>query len=466
MSQELILIIEDDETFRHMLSTALGKKGYVVKTAKTAEDGLKACRQEAPDLIISDIKLPGMDGLQFLKELKKDLPKINIILITGYATVETAVKAMQQGAYSYISKPFKIEEILINIRKALAEKELREDNIRLQQEVQKRYKFSQIIGKSKSMQEIFHKIEKVAKYDTPILIIGRTGTGKELVAKAIHYNSPRRNKPFLAINCGAIPINLLESEIFGYAKGAFTDATKDKKGLMEEASGSTFFLDEIGELPLALQAKLLRSLEESEIRRLGDTRMIKIDVRFIAATSKDLMEETRKGTFRNDLYYRLNVVPINLPPLCERKEDIPLLVNYFMGKSAAETKKKISPIPAETMKILVNYEWPGNVRELENVIERAIIMDSDGIITREDIPTPGKDSDSGTPSHRLLREHFPPENTLILKDALSPLIKKTEAHLIKKALAKANDNRTETAKILGISRRSLMYKLKKMKMTE
>jgi two-component system response regulator AtoC len=363
--------------------------------------------------------------------------------------LDTAVEAMKLGAYDYISKPFKPDEIILTLKKAEERERLRRENLFLKKEVQKEYSFENIISKNERMTQIFDTIRKVAKYKSTILITGESGTGKELVAKAIHFNSDRSNNPFVPVNCGAIPENLLESELFGHTKGSFTNAVRTKKGLFEEADGGTMFLDEIGELPFQLQVKLLRVLQDGEIRRVGDSRPIKIDVRIIAATVKDLDKEVREDKFRDDLFYRLNVLPIKIPPLKERREDIPLLVDHFIHKYSRELNHPIQEISQEALNCLLNYSWNGNVRELENVIERAIVLTDSNQIQVENLP---------------LEIQSPREESRVslLNDELS--IKKAsrylEMDLIKKALHKTNGNHTHAAKLLEISHRALLYKIK------
>jgi two-component system response regulator AtoC len=393
--------------------------------------------------------MPEMDGLEFLKEAQKAGCESTIIMMSAFGTLDTALEAMKLGAYDYISKPFKPDEIVLTLKKAEERERLRRENLFLKKEVQKEYSFENIISKNQRMKQIFDTIEKVAKYKSTILITGESGTGKELVAKAIHFNSDRSDNPFIPVNCGAIPENLLESELFGHTKGSFTNAVRTKKGLFEEADGGTIFLDEIGELPLQLQVKLLRVLQDGEIRRIGDSRAIIIDIRIIAATVKDLDKEVRENKFRDDLFYRINVLPIKIPPLKERKEDVPLLVEHFIHKYNRELGKAIEEITPEALNCLLNYSWNGNVRELENIIERAIVLTESNQIQVENLP---------------MEVQNPREESRIslLNDELS--IKKTsrylEIDLIRKALQKTNGNHTHAAKLLEISHRALLYKIK------
>jgi two-component system response regulator AtoC len=449
MSTNRILLIDDEENFRHMLSVILKKRGYDVETASNGVDGLKKIDGGSYDTVLCDIRMPQMDGLEFLKEAQKTGAEATIIMMSAYGTLDTAIEAMKLGAYDYISKPFKPDEIILTLKKAEERERLRRENLFLKQEVQKEYSFENIISKNERMRQIFDTIRKVAKYKSTILIEGESGTGKELVAKAIHFNSDRSSNPFIPVNCGAIPENLLESELFGHTKGSFTNAVRTKKGLFEEADGGTMFLDEIGELPLQLQVKLLRVLQDGEIRRIGDSRPITIDVRIIAATIKDLDKEVKERKFRDDLFYRLNVLPMKIPPLRERKEDIPLLVDHFIGKYSRELNKPIEGIIPEALNCLLNFTWNGNVRELENVIERAIVLTESNMIQVENLPA---EIQNAKEESRLS----------LLNDELS--IKKAsrylEIDLIKKALQKTKGNHTHAAKLLEISHRALLYKIK------
>jgi len=449
MTTNRILLIDDEENFRHMLSVILKKRGYDVETARNGIDGLKKVDTGSYDTVLCDIRMPEMDGLEFLKEAQKAGCESTIIMMSAYGTLDTAIEAIKLGAYDYISKPFKPDEIILTLKKAEERERLRRENLFLKKEVQKEYSFENIISKNERMRQLFDTIRKVAKYKSTILIEGDSGTGKELVAKAIHFNSDRSNNPFIPINCGAIPENLLESELFGHTKGSFTNAVRTKKGLFEEADGGTIFLDEIGELPFQLQVKLLRVLQDGEIRRIGESRAIKIDVRIIAASIKDLDKEVREGKFRDDLFYRLNVLPMKIPPLRDRKEDVPLLVDHFINKYSRELGKPIEGIIPEALNSLLNYSWNGNVRELENVIERAIVLTESNHIQVENLP---------------VEIQNPKEESRfsLLNDELS--IKKAsrylEIDLIKKALIKTKGNHTHAAKLLEISHRALLYKIK------
>jgi two-component system response regulator AtoC len=453
MSSKRILIIDDEENMLHMLKTILSKEGYEIVTAGNGIEGLEKIETNLFDTILCDLRMPEMDGLSFLKTVKVKNIDSTIIMMSAYGTIDLAVEAMKHGAYDYISKPFKPDEIILNLRKAEERERLRKENILLKKEIKKEFCFENIITKNDKMLQIFETIHKISDYDTSILILGESGTGKELVAKAIHYNSKRSGKPFVAINCGAIPENLLESELFGYVKGAFTDANQNKKGLFEEANGGTLLLDEIGELPSNLQVKLLRTLQEGEVRKVGDTKQIKLDVRIIAATSKNLGQEVRSNSFREDLFYRLNVIQIDLPPLRERREDIPLLINHFLNRYNEKHHLKAKNISSAALNILVEYDWQGNIRELENAIERAVILSEGSRIEVSALP----------PDIRKLKA---PREKEMVNDEYS--IKRIhlimEEQLIKKALDKTKGNRTQAARLLEISHPSLLSKMKEFRL--
>ncbi len=445
-----VLIVDDEENLRHVLSVVLQRDGYQTDEASDGNEALEKIKSQPYDIVLCDIKMPGLDGMNLLEHLKKDPGESpTIIMMSAYATHDDAIEAMKKGAYDYIPKPFKPDEVLLTLRKAQERERLRKENLWLRREVEKEYSFDNIVSTSQSMLEIFNLIKKVAEYKSTVLITGESGTGKELVAKAIHYNSDRAKGPFVPINCGAIPENLLESELFGHLRGAFTDATRSKKGLFEEAHGGTLLLDEIGELPKFLQVKILRVLQESEIRRIGDTKTIKVDVRIIAATAKDLAKEVERGAFREDLYYRLNVISIHLPPLRERKMDIPALVQHFITKYNQRLGTSITEVTKEALRALMAYNWPGNVRELENVIERAMVLSTSQKIELQHLPDTVLDSkkDAALPVF--------PENELSIKKAMQAI----EKDLITRALEKTNRNRTHAAKLLEISHRTLLYKI-------
>jgi two-component system response regulator AtoC len=456
MIPKRILIVDDEESFRHMLSVILIKEGYEVETSSNGDEGLQKAAASPFDQILCDIRMPHMDGLEFLRAIKKTGVDATIIMMSAYGTVDTAIEAMKLGAYDYISKPFKPDEIILTLRKAEEREQLRRENQLLKKEVGKEYSFENIVSKNEQMQKIFDVIKKVSQYKSTVLITGESGTGKELVAKALHYNSDRYQNPFIAVNCGAIPENLLESELFGHAKGAFTDAIRTKKGLFEEADGGTLFLDEIGELPGQLQVKLLRVLQDGEIRRIGESKPIKIDVRIVAATVKDLSREVNEGRFREDLFYRLNVLPIHIPPLRERKEDIPLLIQHFIGKYNKTMNKNVVDIDHNALETLINYKWYGNVRELENTVERAIVLSEKNNIELENLPIEIQDF-----KEEFQVEQWPDEEYSIKKTS-----KILEINLIKKALKKTKGNHTHAAKLLEISHRALLYKIKEYGIVE
>ena len=447
-----VLVVDDEESMRHMLSIILKKEGYDIVCAEGGEQALKILGKDEFDFVICDIKMPGVDGVDFLKRLKTEQDIISqptIVMMSAYGTIDMAIECMRLGAYDYISKPFKADEMILTLKKAEERERLKSENLRFKQALQAEYNFKNIIAKSHQMIEIFQLIKKVADYNTTVLLTGGSGTGKELVARALHYNGNRRDKSFIAVNCGAIPENLLESELFGHVKGAFTDAVRNKNGLFEEADGGTIFLDEIGELPKDLQVKLLRVIQEGELRRVGDSKSRKIDVRIIAATAKDLMEEIKKGNFREDLFYRLNVVPIKIPPLRERQGDIPLLVNHFIERYAKKFGKAVKGISDMAMNLLISYAWPGNVRELENIIERAVILEDTEVIREENLPFTKKTGQSLYQIEEL-------SNGLSIKKAEEEL----EKTLIRKALEMTNGNKTKAAHLLEISHRALIYKIK------
>ncbi|MDP2993153.1 MAG: sigma-54 dependent transcriptional regulator [Deltaproteobacteria bacterium] len=452
MSKSRILVVDDEENMRHVLTAILKKEGYAVDTCPDAVSGLKKLEEQCYDQVLCDICMSGMDGLSFLKEVVSRNFDTTVIVMSAYGSIDTAIEAIKLGAYDYIDKPFKPNEIILTLKKAEERARLRRENIRLREEVEKTYSFSSIVAKSALMAQIFDMVKKIADYKTTVLILGESGTGKELIAKAIHYNSIRRDKPLITINCGGIPETLLESELFGHVKGAFTDAYRAKKGLFEEAHGGTLFLDEVGELPMSLQVKLLRALQEEEIRPLGDTQAIKVDVRIIAATARDLAKEVEKNTFRDDLFYRLNVLSITVPPLRERREDIPLLVDHFIQKYNNRLGTNVERISPEAMHRLMEYEWRGNVRELENVIERAMVLTESKIIGLEYLPS-SIQKGSDTFPHEILK------GVMSIKKAS----KSVERELIKRALEQTKGNRTQAAHILEVSLPALLYKMKEYK---
>ena len=452
MTQQRVLIVDDEDNMRHMLMVMLGKVGYSVIGAADGIDGLQRMEETDFDFILCDIKMPRMDGMNFLRTARERYPDKTYIMMSAYGNIETALEAMKEGAYDYISKPFKTDEVLLTLKKAEEREKLKAENQRLKSkisEIEKRYSFGNIIARSEAMARVFDLVRKVADHKTTVLITGESGTGKELIARAIHSNGSRGTGPMVSINCGGIPENLLESELFGYKKGAFTDAFKDKPGRFEEADGGAIFLDEIGELPLSLQVKLLRVLQEEEVTPLGGVGSRKIDVRVIAATSKDLKKEVDAGRFREDLFYRINVMTVHLPPLRERRGDITLLVGYFIGLFNEKLQKNVEAPSSEAMSILMDYPWPGNVRELENVMERAILLAPGRWITPDELPDILTQTKKSPPDPD-------PGHILSIKKAS----KLMEQDLIQKALKLTGGNRTQAAKILEISRPMLISKIK------
>ena len=444
-----VLVVDDEESIRVVLRTLLKKHNYQVEAAESAETALAQLERFDPDFVLADVRMNGMTGLELCAELKARSSLATVILMSAYGSVGLAIEAMKAGAYDYISKPFKQDEVLLALTKAEERESLRRENRALKEAMRKEQTFHSILGKSEAIDKVFSIIGKVADYKTTVLIQGESGTGKELVAHALHSGSSRKDRPFVPINCGAIPETLLESELFGHKKGAFTDAHADKKGLFAEADRGTLFLDEIGELPLSLQVKLLRVLQEGRIRPLGTTRDQEVDVRVIAATVRDLRREVEENRFREDLYYRLNVLQINVPPLRDRRDDIMLLVEHFIERNNARLGTKIRDMDARTRKLLLNYPWPGNVRELENTIERAVVLAEGDMITVADLP-------------ERMRAPADPVAASLATGELS--IKKTarfmEETLIRRALEKTGGNRTAAAKVLEISHRALLYKIK------
>ncbi len=441
-----------------MLSLLLKREGYEPIVAENGKDALDKLDKESFDFVLSDIRMPQMDGIDFLRRAKRSHPSLTILVMSAFGNIDTALEAMKHGAYDYISKPFKPDEVILTLKKAEERESLQEENVRLKGEVKKEYQFSNIVSKSPGMLEIFQTVKKISEYKTTCLLLGESGTGKELIARAIHYNSSRADRAFITVNCGAIPENLLESELFGHMKGAFTGAVRTKKGLFEEADSGSLFLDEIGELPLLLQVKLLRALQEEEIRRVGDVNPIKVNVRIIAATVKDLAKEVEKGTFREDLFYRLNVLPFHIPSLRKRKEDIPLLVDHFIAKYNEKLSSKVLGIDPAAMKILMESDWPGNVRELENTIERAMVLALGDRIRVENLPVNLREGQSYAVPQAMTLEG----DDLSIKKAS----RRMEETLIVRALKKAHGNRTKAAKLLEISHRALLYKIKQYALEE
>ena len=441
-----VLVVDDDEEMRALIHDVLQDYGHRVRVASNGREALKQLSEENYAVVLTDLRMKEMQGIELLSEIKRTFPDINVILMTAFGSVDTAIEAMKQGACDYLIKPVKNEELLRVTNRAVREAVLRREVTLLRREVLKEYSFHQILGKSKPMRDVFDLIRRVADSPTNVLITGESGTGKELVAKATHYNSDRRAGPFVPVNCAAIPDMLLESELFGHVKGAFTDAKNDKRGLFEEAHNGTLFLDEISELPLMLQAKLLRAIQEREIRRVGATRPVSVDVRIIAATNLNLAEEVKAKHFREDLYYRLNVIEVHLPPLRERKEDIPLLVEAFLRRCAETGRKQVKGMSESALAILIDYQWPGNVRELENVIERAVTLALHDKIVPEDFP-PTIQGARG--DQRVIDEAV--ERTRSLGEV--------EKEYILRIMEKTGGNKYQAAQVLGIDRKTLYRKL-------
>lgn len=458
-----ILVVDDELSVREFFEILLKKEGFDVLCATDGQEALRLIREEEFDLVITDLQMSNGDGMSLLKESKKVAPDVPVIMITAFATTDSAVEAMKAGAFDYVSKPFKIDEIKLTIRKAFDQSRLVTENKSLKTELQDKYNFSNLLGESGAMQRVYDLIRKTSATRTNVLIAGESGTGKELVARAIHFNSDRKEKPFVTVNCGAIPETLIESELFGHTKGSFTGAVSNKQGLFEAADKGTIFLDEIGELPLQMQVKLLRVIQERNFNRIGGTDTINVDVRIIAATNRDLAEEVQKQAFREDLFYRLNVIQIKLPPLRHRKEDIPLLSEAFLKKYSKETKKDIRRISAPAMELLTSYDYYGNVRELENIIERSVALEGSHEIRAESLP--------GNVLHpKAEREEFSVQDAKSQLEvgsvALDSLIDSFEKDLLLRALEKTRGSRTKASKILGISSRSMRYRLKKHRIGE
>ena len=446
-----ILVVDDDQGMREFLEIMIKQEGYRVTALESAEKALNLCKKEKFNLVITDLRMPKMDGIEFLKRIKDIDPNMMVILITAFASAETALSAMKEGAYDYVEKDFNIDDLIKIIRKALEHSGVKREG-ELLRDGEEVVMFGRMMSKSKEMVKIFNTITKVAETTTNVLILGESGTGKELVAKAVHENSPRKNMPFVVINCGGVPDNLLESEFFGYMKGAFTGAYTDKPGLFEVARGGTIFLDEIGELPPYLQVKLLRIVQEKTFRRVGGAEDIRVDVRIVSATNKNLAEKVKEGTFREDLFYRLNVIPIRLPPLRARQEDIPILAEFFISKYSAEFSKEVKTISAYALELLMDYPFPGNIRELENIIERSVALETSSIILPENLSLADH-------AQRHVTDADPiPESGIHLND----LVAAYEKMLIEKVLKKVGGSRAKAADMLHITVDSLKYRLDKL----
>lgn len=440
-----VLVVDDDLEMCGLLSDVLKGEGFSVTAIHDSFEASKILKKEEFDVVITDLKMKGLKGLDLLEKAKQGAPLTPVIIITAFGTIESAIKAMKMGAYDYVTKPFQMDELILTVKKALENRFLKKEVVRLKKEVETKYHFHQLIGKSPSMQKIYDLIERISDTSSSVLITGESGTGKELVAKAIHYNGVRKEGRFIALNCAAIPETLLESELFGYKKGAFTDAKTDKKGLVFEANEGTLFMDEVTEMPLTLQAKWLRVIEEKEVRPLGDTNSYPVDLRIISTTNRDIGSLIQQDRFREDLYYRLKVIDIELPPLRDRSEDIPLLVQHFVKKLSQGLNKNISGVSEEALKIFLTYSWPGNVRELENVIQRAITLTRHETILPEDLPiTMIKEQDESL-IEKGLREKY--------------TVDQLEKEYVKRVLLKVGGNKSKAAEILGLDRKTLYRKL-------
>jgi DNA-binding NtrC family response regulator len=443
-----ILVVDDDPGMCQTISDVLCEEGFSVDTLNESVEASRVLTREEFDVIVTDLRMKGLKGLDLLGVTRKIHPPPPVIIITAFGTIESAIQAMKMGAYDYITKPFKMEELVLTIQKALEHRLLKKEIIRLKKEVEARYHFHHLIGKSPSMQNIFSLIERISESSSNVLITGESGTGKELVARATHYNGNRKEGPFIALNCAAIPETLLESELFGYKKGAFTDAKSDKKGLIFEAKEGTLFMDEITEMPPTLQAKLLRVIEEREVRPLGDTVSYPFDVRIISTTNQDIQALIREGRFREDLYYRLKVIDIEIPPLRERREDIPLLIQHFIAKLGKDSKKKVSGVSEDALRILLNYPWPGNIRELENVIQRAITLGQHEMVLPEDLPPLMTRETEGDALEKALKMRY--------------TVDQLEKEYIKRVLIEAGGNKSKAAEFLGLDRKTLYRKLREI----
>jgi DNA-binding NtrC family response regulator len=451
MPGEKILVVDDEPGMRNLLTKVLTKEGSFVTACASGDEAIEALAGEDFDLAVLDIEMPGMNGIELLKKLKDKAPTLHVVMITAYGSLQSAVDAMRLGAYDYLTKPFEVEEIKLVVAKAIEHQRLLSENRALHEELEENYRFTGIIGKSRKMEDVYDMVKQVASTNASVLIQGESGTGKELIARSIHYNSKRKGKPLVVLNCAALAEGVLESELFGHEKGAFTGAVKQKTGRFELAHHGTLFLDEIGDIPIPTQIKLLRVLQEHEFERVGGEKTIKVDVRIIAATNRDLLSGVREGRFREDLYYRLNVVTITLPPLRERREDIPALAGHFLARFAKETGRRIEGIAPSAMELLVRYDWPGNVRELENIVERAVVLEKGSSITPASLPLSLRDE------AEAVCELTMPEG----RGSLTELLEDLERQLIVKALKDNGGSQTAAAASLGLKRSTFRYKLEK-----
>jgi DNA-binding NtrC family response regulator len=449
MRKSIILLIDDDDSLRRVMEFSLTEAGYLVQTASNGEEGLRLFEKNAFDAVITDIAMSGTNGMEVLANVSQHVPTVPVIVITAYGTIESAVEAMKQGAFDYITKPFNRDELRLTLGKAIKMRQLEKENVELRAKVTDRYSFENIIGSSDKMKEVLDLAGRVAASEASLLITGESGTGKELLAKGVHFNSRRANGPFVAVNCAAIPEALIESELFGHVKGSFTGAVRDKEGKLELADGGTLFLDEIGDLRIDLQAKILRALQEREVDRVGGGKPLPVDVRVIAATNKDIEQAVKEGSFREDLYYRLNVITLFIPPLRERREDIPLLARHFLKKFNTDDDVRLD---ASALSLLMEYGWPGNVRELENVIERASVLKRGELITKNELP------------EKLKKERIGVEEIVLNLPEQGISLEELEKKLIIKALEKHNGNQTRAAEFLRITRPTLIYRMEKFKL--
>jgi two-component system NtrC family response regulator len=451
MNDGTILVIEDETAQLQVLTGFLEKQRFDVIGSSSGAEGIEIARERNIDLVLTDYRMPDKNGLEVLREIKNINPEIMVIIMTAYGTEEIAVQAMKEGAFDYLTKPIVLDELEITVRKALERKQLVSENLELRRQLEGRYHFHEIVSGSAEMEEVINTAGRAARSKATVLLRGESGTGKELIARAIHYTSPRKNNPFVAVNCAALSENLLESELFGHEKGAFTGADRQRKGRFEQADGGTLFIDEVGDIPLSTQVKLLRVLQEREFERVGGNETIKVDVRVIAATNKDLEEMVENEQFREDLFYRLNVISIRIPPIRERRGDISPLISHFISRYAVENHKAIEGVSREAMDVLMKYDYPGNVRELENAIERAVVMARGTLITAEDLPVHIRSTSSeGESTYGSFEGESLPE-----------MVESLERHLIADALAESDGNQSKAAELLGISERNLRYKLKK-----
>jgi two-component system NtrC family response regulator len=452
---ETILIVDDEKNYLVVLEALLAPEGYEILTTQKAKEALRLIGESDLDLVITDMKMPGMNGMELLDESKRLKQELPVIIMTAYGTIEMAVEAMKKHAYDYITKPFQNEQLKLTVKKALENYRLIKENRLLSEALSDRFRYGNMVGKSKAMLKVYDMIDKVAQSKASVLITGPSGTGKELIAKAIHYGGPRKDRPFVSVNCGALTETLLESELFGHERGAFTGAVAMKKGRFELADNGTLFLDEVGEMPPPLQVKLLRVLQEMEFERVGGTKTIRVDVRVLSASNRNIKEDVTNGLFREDLFYRLNVMDFEVPPLRERIDDIPLLVKHFIEKYRDDGGKQKIELSAEAWKALYTYAWPGNIRELENVIERAVILHSKGVITLEDLP----EDITGAKPELDVERIVPPD--MPLPKALEQI----EEKLIRRALTQCNDVQSHAAEMLGITKSLIQHKMKKYHIT-